>query len=158
MIYLKKFPPYFGKKGLPPIFFMEHFLQGLYGVNAPACEYHISTSIGYTWAIQIPESGDGGFSVCRSTVHCAFSDLLVLFKLALTVPIASASAERSLSAMCRIKSHLRASSIALRSKHGDRPINRQYRNSCSCTSLLGTSQVNFSKGQDDTCINACNQN
>jgi hypothetical protein len=35
------------------------------------CEYHISTSIGYTWAIQIPESGDGGFSlivipVCES--------------------------------------------------------------------------------------------
>jgi hAT family C-terminal dimerisation region len=42
-------------------------------------------------------------------MHCAFPDLLVLFKLALTVPVASASAECSFSAMRRIKSHLRAS-------------------------------------------------
>ena len=44
-----------------------------------------------------------------STMHCTIPDLLVLFKLALTVPVASASAERSFSAMRRIKSHLRAS-------------------------------------------------
>jgi hAT family C-terminal dimerisation region len=43
-----------------------------------------------------------------STMHCAFPDLQVLFILALTVPVASASAERSFSAMRRIKSHLRA--------------------------------------------------
>jgi hypothetical protein len=43
MIYLKKCPPYFGKKVFPPIFFMEHLLQGLYGVDAPdvACYFHI---------------------------------------------------------------------------------------------------------------------
>jgi hypothetical protein len=40
-----------------------------------------------------------------STIHCAFPDLLVLFKLALTVPVASASAERSFSWMRRMKSH-----------------------------------------------------
>jgi hAT family C-terminal dimerisation region len=49
-----------------------------------------------------------------STMHCAFPDLLVLFKLALTVPVASASAERSFSAMRRIKSHLRASMSEMR--------------------------------------------
>jgi hAT family C-terminal dimerisation region len=42
-------------------------------------------------------------------MHCAFLDLVVLFKLALTVPIASASVGRSFSAMRRIRSHLRAS-------------------------------------------------
>ena len=49
-----------------------------------------------------------------STMHSAFPDLLVLFKLALTVPVASASAERSFSTMHRIKSHLRASMSEMR--------------------------------------------
>lgn len=44
----------------------------------------------------------------------AFPDLLVLFKVALTVPVASASAERSFSAMRRIKNHLRSSMSASR--------------------------------------------
>jgi hypothetical protein len=44
MIYLKKFPP-FWQKSLPPIFFMEHLLQGLYGVDAPASGRHLETSI-----------------------------------------------------------------------------------------------------------------
>jgi len=47
-------------------------------------------------------------------MHCAFPDLLALFRLALTVPVASASAERSFSAMRRIKTHLRASTSASR--------------------------------------------
>jgi hypothetical protein len=32
----EKISPYFGKKVFPPTFFMEHLLQGLYGVDAPA--------------------------------------------------------------------------------------------------------------------------
>jgi hypothetical protein len=44
--------------------------------------------------------------------------------------------------------------IELGSKHCDSPIGRQYHISYSCTSLLGTRQMNFSKGQDDTCIKA----
>lgn len=47
-----------------------------------------------------------------SNMKCAFPDLLALFKVALTVPVASASAERSFSAMRRIKTHLRASMSA----------------------------------------------
>lgn len=49
-----------------------------------------------------------------SAMSCAFPDLLALFKLALTVPVASASAERSFSAMRRIKTYLRASMSANR--------------------------------------------
>jgi hypothetical protein len=44
-----------------------------------------------------------------STMHCTFPDLQVLFKLALTVPVASVSAEHRFSAMRRIKSHLHPS-------------------------------------------------
>jgi hypothetical protein len=36
---LKKIFPLFWQKSLPPIFFMEHLLQGLHGVDAPALFY-----------------------------------------------------------------------------------------------------------------------
>ena len=49
-----------------------------------------------------------------SAISCAFPDLLALFKLASTVPVASASAERSFSAMRRIKTYVRASMSANR--------------------------------------------
>jgi hAT family C-terminal dimerisation region len=44
-----------------------------------------------------------------SEMPAAFPDLLACFQLALTIPVASASAERSFSAMRRVKTHLRSS-------------------------------------------------
>ena len=44
-----------------------------------------------------------------SAVPAAFPDILACFRVALTLPVASATAERSFSAMRRIKTHLRAS-------------------------------------------------
>jgi len=49
-----------------------------------------------------------------SKMQRAFPDLLALLKVILTIPVASASAERSFSAMRRVKSHLRASMSASR--------------------------------------------
>jgi hAT family C-terminal dimerisation region len=44
-----------------------------------------------------------------SSFSAAFPDIISCFYLALTLPVASATAEQSLSAMRRIKTHLRAS-------------------------------------------------
>jgi len=49
-----------------------------------------------------------------SKMQRAFFDLLALPKVILTIPVASVSAERSFSAMRRVKSHLRASMSATR--------------------------------------------
>ena len=49
-----------------------------------------------------------------SKMQWAFPDLLALLKVILTIPVASASAERSFSAIRRVKSHLRASMSASR--------------------------------------------
>ena len=47
---------------------------------------------------------------CRlSAMPSAFPDLLACYQIALTLPVSSASAERSFSTMRRIKTHLRAS-------------------------------------------------
>lgn len=45
-------------------------------------------------------------------LQCAFPDMLALFKTVITIPVSSASAERSFSTMRRIKTHLRASMSA----------------------------------------------
>jgi len=44
-----------------------------------------------------------------SGVPASFPDILCCFRVALTLPVASVTAERSFSAMRRIKTHLRAS-------------------------------------------------
>ena len=44
-----------------------------------------------------------------SEMPLAFPDLLNCFQFALTIPVASATAERSFSAMKRVKTHLRSS-------------------------------------------------
>jgi len=48
------------------------------------------------------------------TMPAAFPDILLCFRVALTLPVASATAERSFSAMKRIKTHLRAPCVTVR--------------------------------------------